>query len=413
MPDIAQLNVLLHGHAIGTLTHLPGDRNLFVFNDDYIETRERPTLSLSFRDVFGELITDIKPTQTRVPPFFANLLPEGRMRDYLAGRADVNPQREFFLLWVLGRDLPGALEIHPADGESWPPDVADDVRDARETEGENEDEKGALRFSLAGVQLKFSAVKQASGGLTIPVDGVGGSWIVKLPSTTYQGVPENEYAMMELARRVGVDVPEAALVLVDQIARLPKGVERAGKHAFAIKRFDRDKGSQGVHIEDFAQVFGVYPEKKYRTASYRNIAEVIWAETGEPGITEFIRRFVFNALIGNGDMHLKNWSLIYPDKRHAALAPAYDFVSTIPYIPDEKLALSFVDTKKFNALKIDKFGHFAAKARLPEKLVLDTVQETLDNFAQAWIASDDLPINRAVRAAIGKHLKTIPLWKSR
>ena len=413
MPDIAQLNVLLHGHAIGTLTHLPGDRNLFVFNDDYIETRERPTLSLSFRDVFGELITDVKPTQTRVPPFFANLLPEGRMRDYLAGRADVNPQREFFLLWVLGRDLPGALEIHPADGESWPPDVADDVRDAREAESENEDEKGALRFSLAGVQLKFSAVKQASSGLTIPVDGVGGSWIVKLPSTTYQGVPENEYAMMELARRVGVDVPEAALVLVDEIARLPKGVERAGKHAFAIKRFDRDKGGEGVHIEDFAQVFGVYPEKKYRTASYRNIAEVIWTETGEPGITEFIRRFVFNALIGNSDMHLKNWSLIYPDKRHAALAPAYDFVSTIPYIPDEKLALSFVDTKKFNALKIDKFSHFAAKARLPEKLVLDTVQETLDNFAQTWIASDDLPINRTVRAAIAKHLKTIPLWKSR
>ena len=413
MPDIAQLNVLLHGHAVGTLTHLPGDRNLFVFNDDYIETRERPTLSLSFRDVFGELITDIKPTQTRVPPFFANLLPEGRLRDYLAGRADVNPQREFFLLWVLGRDLPGAVEIHPADGESWPPDAADNVQDARDTEGEDEDEKAAMRFSLAGVQLKFSAVKQASGGLTIPVDGVGGSWIVKLPSTTYQGVPENEYAMMELARRVGVDVPEAALVLVDQIARLPKGIERAGKHAFAIKRFDRVKGSEGVHVEDFAQVFGVYPEKKYRPASYRNIAEVIWAETGEPGITEFIRRFVFNALIGNGDMHLKNWSLIYPDKRHAALAPAYDFVSTIPYIPDEKLALSFVDTKKFDALNIDKFRHFAAKARLPEKLVLDTVQETLDNFAQAWIASDDLPINRTVRAAIGKHLKTIPLWKSR
>lgn len=413
MPDIAQLNVLLHGHAIGTLTHLPGDRNLFVFNDDYIETRERPTLSLSFRDVFGELITDVKPTRTRVPPFFANLLPEGRLRDYLAGRADVNPQREFFLLWVLGRDLPGALEIHPSDGESWPPNAANNVQDARDTEDEDENEKAALRFSLAGVQLKFSAVKQASAGLTIPVDGVGGSWIVKLPSTTYPGLPENEYAMMELARRVGIDVPETALVPVDQIARLPKGVGGAGKYAFAIKRFDRDNGREKVHIEDFAQVFGVYPEKKYRTASYRNIAEVIWAETGETGITEFIRRFVFNALVGNGDMHLKNWSLIYPDKRHAALAPAYDFVSTVPYVPDEKLALNFVDAKEFNALEIDKFRRFAAKARLPGKLVLDTVKETLDHFSQAWIASDDLPIDRTVRAAIGKHLKTIPLWKSR
>ena len=112
-------------------------------------------------------------------------------------------------------------------------------------------------------------------------------------------------------------------------------------------------------------------------------------------------------------MHLKNWALIYPDKRHAVLAPAYDFVSTVPYIPDEKLALNFVDAKEFNALKIDKFARFAAKARLPGKLVLDTVKETLDNFSQAWNASDDLPINRTVRAAIGKHLKTIPLWKTR
>jgi serine/threonine-protein kinase HipA len=55
-------------------------------------------------------------------------------------------------------------------------------------------------------------------------------------------------------------------------------------------------------------------ERKYERASYRNIAEVLWAETGEAGIVEFIRRLVFNALIGNADMHLKNWSLIYPDR---------------------------------------------------------------------------------------------------
>ena len=57
---------------------------------------------------------------------------------------------------------------------------------------------------------------------------------------------------------------------------------------------------------------------------------------------EFLRRFVFNALIGNADMHLKNWSLIYPDRRAAMLAPAYDFVSTIAYLPDDRLALTFV-----------------------------------------------------------------------
>jgi HipA-like protein len=77
--------------------------------------RATSTLSLSFKDALGSLITDVRPTQTRLPVFFANLLPEGTMRDYLAARASVKPEREFFLLAALGRDLPGALEIQPAD----------------------------------------------------------------------------------------------------------------------------------------------------------------------------------------------------------------------------------------------------------------------------------------------------------
>ena len=406
MPDIAVLTVLLHNQPIGTLTLLPGDRTLFAFEQDYIDNAQRPTLSLSFKDIYGDLITDVRPTQTRVPPFFANLLPEGRMREYLAERADVNPEREFFLLWVLGRDLSGATRIHSYDGESYPPEAP---RNGDDADRQEEKEK-ILRFSLAGVQLKFSAVKEAMGGLTIPVDGVGGSWIVKLPSTKFNGVPENEFVMMELARRIGIDVPETALIPIDEIAGLPKGIERAGDSTFAIKRFDRGTGGERVHIEDFAQVFGVYPERKYKSAGYRNIAEVIWTEIGEDGIAEFIRRFVFNALIGNTDMHLKNWSLMYRGGRSAALAPAYDFVSTIPYLTEDALALNFVDSKAFSSLNQDQFRRFAAKARLPEKLILDAARETVDRFSEVWNAVDNLPLNDEVRHAIDEHLKTIPLW---
>lgn len=406
MPDIAVLTVLLHDQQIGTLTLLPGDRTLFSFEQEYIDNAQRPTLSLSFKDLYGELITDVRPTQTRVPPFFANLLPEGRMREYLADQADVSPEREFFLLWVLGRDLPGAIQIHPADGESFPPSSAKEEKEAYQ----NEDRENILRFSLAGVQLKFSAVKEAAGGLTIPVSGAGGSWIVKLPSTKFNGVPENEFAMMELARRIGIDVPETELIDISSIAGLPDGIERAGESAFAIRRFDRKGSDEKVHIEDFAQIFGVYPNDKYRSASYRNIAEVIWAEIGEEGISEFIHRFVFNALIGNGDMHLKNWSLIYPDGRNAMLAPAYDFVSTIPYISNEVLALNFVDNKSFLSLDKNLLERFAAKAHLPEKLVLDTALETVGRFSEAWKANGVLPLGDNVRQAIDEHLETIPLW---
>lgn len=121
MADPSILNVLLYGEPIGTLTRVAGDRTLFAFNEAYIADKRRPVLSLGFKDQFGELITDFAPTQTKLIPFFSNLLPEAHMRTYLAERANVNPEREFFLLWVLGKDLPGAVTVMPADGETWPP----------------------------------------------------------------------------------------------------------------------------------------------------------------------------------------------------------------------------------------------------------------------------------------------------
>jgi serine/threonine-protein kinase HipA len=216
--------------------------------------------------------------------------------------------------------------------------------------------------------------------------------------------------MMEMARQLGMDVPQTALVPLDQIQGIPHDLGNIGNHAFIIERFDRKKGGEKVHIEDFAQVFSVYPEKKYQAASYRNIAEVIWTEIGEKGIIEFIRRFVFNALIGNGDMHLKNWSLIYPDQRKAALAPAYDFVSTIPYLPSDSLALSFAGSKSFQSLTRDQFQRFANKANLPERLVLQTVKEMVERFKQTWPTINDLPMNQEMMNAIEKHMKTIPIY---
>lgn len=410
MADVTVLDVLLYGEPIGTLTRVGGDRILFAFNDTYIADENRPVLGLGFKDQFGELITAFKPTQTRVMPFFANLLPEGHMRTYLAERAGVNPNREFFLLWVLGRDLPGAITIRPADGEAWP----DDAHDHGDDDHDDDRRENALRFSLAGVQLKFSAVNEASGGLTIPAKGVGGSWIVKLPSREFEGVPENEFSMMTLARLVGIDVPPIRLIDTQEIRNLPDGIGTLKGQALAIERFDRLPGGEGVHIEDFAQVFGIYPDRKYKTGNARNIATVIGAEGQEADIAEFVRRLTFNTLIGNADMHLKNWSLIYPDRRHAALAPAYDFVSTIPYIPDRNAALNFSRTKRFDEYSEDELSHLAAKARLPEKLVLDTARETVERFHEQWKREKpNLPLSAAVIDAIEAQLEIVPIAKGK
>ena len=404
---VSTLNVLLYGEPIATITNVGNDRTLFAFMDSYIHDESRPVLGLGFKDALGGLLTNFKPTQTKLTPFFSNLLPEETMRHYLAERAGVNPAREFFLLWVLGQDLAGAITVEPADGEALPPNVHQDIDDETKIDV-------PMRFSLAGVQLKFSAVQQANGGLTIPATGQGGSWIVKLPSSRFDAVPENEYSMMELARMLGMDVPETQLLPINQIANIPDGIGKFGDafknaQAFVIKRFDR-AGDQAVHIEDFAQVFGVYPQDKYKKASMRNIAQVIGIEGQDEDIAEFTRRLVFNTLIGNADMHLKNWSVIYKDKRTASIAPAYDFVSTIPYIPDDSASLKVSRSKKFSDFTLDELSHLAAKAMLPEKLVLDTAKQTVACFHEVWAKEKaHLPLTKSVIEAIETHLRSIPL----
>ncbi|VAW54405.1 Possible HipA protein [hydrothermal vent metagenome] len=409
MSDVSTLNVLLYGKLIGTITDVGGDRSLFAFTQEYIEDSKRPILSLGFKDTLGGLITDFNPTQTKLIPFFSNLLPEGEMRNYLGERAGVNPDREFFLLWVLGQDLSGAVTVEPAEGETLPAKVNE------VTDDEQSQKEGALRFSLAGVQLKFSGVKNASGGLTIPVSGAGGSWIVKLPSTRFEHVPENEFSMMVLARKIGMDVPETSLIDIQNIENIPTGIKKFGNQAFVIKRFDRnsfDGSGSGtlVHIEDFAQIFGVRPVDKYKKATMRRIASVIGIEGQENDIEEFIRRLVFNVLIGNADMHLKNWSLTYKDPQTPSISPAYDFVSTISYIKDNSMALKVSRSNRFDAFSMDELSHLAAKARLPEKLVLDTASETVERFHDVWAKEKtNLALTNDMKDAIDEHLKTLPI----
>jgi len=400
---VQTLDVRLGSTLVGALTHLGNEALIFTFDRAYIDAgSERPTLSLGFKTADGGLAEQTRPTRVRLPPFFSNLLPEAHLREYLAARGAIHPDREFFLIWLLGADLPGAVEIRSPDGDA-PPPTEDAPSDTR---GKDE----LFRFSLAGVQLKFSALMEASKGLTLPVGGVGGDWIVKLPSPRFDVVPENEYAMMTLAAAVGIDVPEVRLVATKEIGRLPRDLPEAFGQSLAIRRFDRPRPGERVHVEDFAQVFGVYPENKYKRASYGSIARVLWLEVGEDGIVEYTRRLVFNALIGNADAHLKNWSVIYPDGRAAKLAPAYDLVATLPYIPGDRLALSLGDTKDFAEVDVERFRRFADKAGLPVRLVLQTVRDTAARVRNIWPkheAARALP--NSIRNAIDEHMRTVPL----
>jgi len=397
------LSVRLYGKQIGVITRLAGDRQLFAFEQDYIDDQHRPNVSLSFKGSTGGLVTEFRPVGRRVPAFFSNLLPEGHLRDYLARRADVNPEREFSLLAVLGADLPGALVVTPLEEGDQPSESQRDQDDDSFDDTHRREEP--LRFSLAGVQLKFPAIMEAAGGLTIPAGGLGGSWIVKLPPARYTAVPENEFAMLELARRAGISVPEIKLVDVASIKGLPDQAHTVESKALAVKRFDRLPDGKPVHMEDFAQIFGEFPNNKYKFHNYANIASVLWAEIGEDAVIEFVRRLVFSVVIGNAEMHLKNWSLLYPDRRTPALSPGYDFVATLPYIPGDTLALSFGDSRSLSEITPDQMRRFADTARIPASPLWKIAVETAERTAESWKAleqADALP--KDLKDSIGRQI---------
>lgn len=316
----------------------------------------------------------------------------------------VEQKNEFALLGLLGQDLPGAITVTPVT-EQLSLSSSNLTKKYRK-----EYEDSILKFSLAGVQLKFSAIETAKR-LTVPAHGIGGSWIVKLPSNRYKNIAENEFSAMTLAAMIGINVPKIKIIPIESVEGLPENIGTFRGNAFAIERFDRSKEGL-IHIEDFAQVFGVHPDNKYEKASYKDIAEVIYIEGGVSALEEFIRRLVFNSLIGNADMHLKNWSLIYPDKKNATIAPAYDFVSTIAYIEDTTMALRYVKRKFTAELSLDLLSYLSAKAKLPERLVLNIARQTVQKFIEVWEKEKNhLFFSKENIRIIEKHFNNILLVK--
>jgi serine/threonine-protein kinase HipA len=381
--------------------------NVFALDDDYVQDSQRPVLSLSLKSAVGELLTKPSVRKMRLPNFFSNLLPEGHLRQYLAQSNGIHPDREFFLLSALGKDLPGAVIAIPSSKPSSLDHLADDE------DRKLERSERPFKFSLAGVQLKFSALIEAKGGLTIPTSGIGGDWIIKLPSATYGNLPENEFSMLQLAKTIGIEVPAVKLIPTKDVDGLPPIVSPTFANSLAIERFDRSASGGRIHIEDFAQVFGVDPREKYSGFSYNNIARVFWMETDERSIEEFVKRLVFNLAIGNADMHLKNWSLIYRNPQKPEIAPAYDFVSSIAYVDDPTLGLRLGRTKQMYEVEMDDFLFMAETVGLPKRLVQTTVTETAYRFQMAWKEhANDLPLTAQAKQRISDHVDKIPLFKS-
>ena len=141
---------------------------------------------------------------------------------------------------------------------------------------------------------------------------------------------------------------------------------------------------------------------------FRPLVLIFSAGQDKTGTYDFFRRLVFSVLIGNGDMHLKNWSLLYPDRRTPILSPAYDFVATLPNIQNDTLALSFGGSRSLTEITTEQVRRFADTARLPASPLWPMVTEMTDRTVAALENLDEKSLMpNEMRQAISEQIMKV------
>lgn len=179
------------------------------------------------------------------------------------------------------------------------------------------------KMSISGVQPKLSVrLADKDNEPRLEVTGEGGQYILKPQVQAFANLPENEDLCMTIADDSGIDAPAHCLVHLKDKSL-----------AYVVKRFDRE-GRHKIHQEDFAQISG--KQNKY-DGSVEEIGRKLKEISEVPGLDVqlFFERVVFNFLIGNGDAHMKNYSVIYNEEGLMRLAPAYDLVCSRIVLPNE------------------------------------------------------------------------------
>lgn len=216
---------------------------------------------------------------------------------------------------------------------------------------------------------------------------------------------------MAWAKLAGLMVAEHELVSLDQLHGVPEQLLNGlSGSAFVTRRYDRSDSGRCIHQEDFAQVLDVYPERKYDATNYETIGNILLRVVGPAGFSEYLRRLVFVVLSGNGDAHLKNWSLYYPNDIRAEMSPAYDLVATVQYIPNEKLALNLAKSKLFEDVSLASFQRLARKTGVSEAEVTDLARRSVAATLDAWRElQGQRPVPNEYKRRIEEHLRRVPL----
>ncbi len=395
------LEVRVYGTRVGELGRDIHGAVHFTPDAEWLEKGQHPPLGLAF------LINPrVRTARTGIPSWFDNLLPEidNPLRCWLCNRLGIREADSAALLAALGRDLPGAVEIvGEIDGEH------ERISEPSPTPLEPRQ----LRFSLAGVQLKLSMVYE-DGRYALPASGESGRWIVKIPGERFPDLPEVEAATMTWARSSGLDVPAHQILPIASVQGVDPRLLGRPTSAFAVQRFDRRVDGR-VHQEDFAQALEIPPADKYqdsrtRRIGYDGLLRLVGDTCGPRAREEFLTRIAFVVGSGNGDAHLKNWSLQWDHDHRPRLSPCYDLVATIAWQDLEPtLALALGGIRPFAQLDRAALRRLAERSHFPE--AESVFMAALERIHAAWpLAAGDAPPR--MRDALTRHWAGVPILAS-
>jgi serine/threonine-protein kinase HipA len=263
--------------------------------------------------------------------FFANLLPEGAVREHVVRDLKL-PNTDFDVLRAIGGECAGALSIlqvdrQPSGQRQYRALTEKDLADLAARRGQfytvwPPDERP--RLSLAGAQDKCPVLVRDDQYL-LPQREAPSSHILKFELADYRHLPAYETFTTQLAAAIDLPVVDIALRSIGQT-----------RYA-QIARYDRLSDERGevrrLHQEDFCQALGYGHEKKYQEhggPSFAQCYRLLQDSSSEPAIDaqHLLRWQVFNVLVGNSDGHAKNLSLLHLPDDATRLAPFYDLVCT-------------------------------------------------------------------------------------
>ena len=238
-------------------------------------------------------------------------------------------------------------------------------------------------IAITGAQPKLSLwLEKSKKNTRFTIVDNKSNFIIKPQSQLYQSLPENEDLCMHLASELNIKTAKHCLIKLS-----------SGNLAYITQRFDREK-EEKLASEDLCQLTETLTEHKYR-GSYEIIGKIIKKYSSQPGFDalNYFELVLFSFIIGNADMHLKNFSMLENSDNSFTLSPAYDLLSTFLAINNDDERLSLTINGKKNKVKLNDFDILAKSLSLHDKQKENVYKKFLrkDKNMKWWITNSFLP----------------------